>query len=62
MSRPRVTKSNDFNQWPPPVVGHDFDILGPNANYLIDASHIYDQVVYQDIRPSKEEWSIVNET
>lgn len=55
-------KSNDHNVWPPPIPGLDYDIEGPTADHLLDVSHIYDQVVYQDIRPSKEEWTMVDET
>jgi hypothetical protein len=54
-------KGHYDNPWKAPVNGINFDLEGPDANYLIDASHIYGRVVYQDIHAIPEEWSLVNE-
>lgn len=47
--------------WKPPVQGLDFDAEGPTADHLIDTSHIYDQVVYKDIHPLRQEWSVLDQ-
>jgi hypothetical protein len=54
-------KSHYDNPWGIPLQGLDFDLEGPDANYLMDASHIYGRVVYQDVHASPEEWKLISE-
>lgn len=54
-------KSHSDNPWGTPVTGLEFDLEGPDANYLIDASHIYERIVYQNVHADPIDWALVNE-
>ncbi|KAI8640766.1 WD40-repeat-containing domain protein [Parasitella parasitica] len=58
LKRYRVSKNN----WKTPIEGSEFDFEGPSADYLIEPSHLYDQVIYQNIHAVKEEWSLTDKS
>ncbi|KAI8982244.1 hypothetical protein BDF20DRAFT_817417 [Mycotypha africana] len=40
----------------------DMDYEGPDADYLIDTTDIYEQTVYENIRVQNDEWEIIDES
>jgi hypothetical protein len=56
-SRPRNFR---INQLVSSVEGLGYDFEGPSAECLLDASHLYDQKVYENVHAIAEEWSLVD--
>ncbi|KAK4512575.1 uncharacterized protein ATC70_003278 [Mucor velutinosus] len=61
MGRP---KPHNFriNQLLSSVEGLAYDFEGPTANYLLDASHLYDQKVYENVHAIAKEWKLVDKS
>ena len=56
-SRPRNFRTTQLLN---SVKGLAYDFEGPSADHLLDASHLYDQKVYENVHAVVEEWSLVD--
>ncbi|KAL9545340.1 hypothetical protein MBANPS3_007189 [Mucor bainieri] len=58
-ARPRNFR---INQLVPSIEGLGYDFEGPSSDYLLDASHLYDQKVYENVHAIATEWSVVDKS
>ncbi|KAF1800770.1 hypothetical protein FB192DRAFT_1121675 [Mucor lusitanicus] len=62
MRRAARPRSFNINRLLTSVEGLGYDFEGPSADHLLDASHLYDRKVYENVHAFAEEWSLVDKS